>query len=282
MKKVALLILSISISQFVFSQIIYTDIIPDATLVPDYISDSYSIDFNNDLTPELVIFSAKQDTVIQSFPLTISGIAITTLGNTEIIASNTDIGGEDVIVADTLRHGHLISDASSYFSSSTPSLFPGVGIGIYAESILGNAPTGNFIDNGNLFFGVKFEIGANIHYGWVQVKMALDASSGVIYDFAYQSIPDSSILAGNVTDGFVSVSDYNLEEVVIYAANKKLHIITGNESGNMAIHNLLGKQLMNTQVNGNTNFAINDLSKGIYLVSFTNVRNTITKKVYIE
>jgi hypothetical protein len=116
----------------------------------------------------------------------------------------------------------------------------------------------------------------------VQVKVAADASSGIIYDFAYQSIADSSILAGNVEDGFVSVSNHNLEEVVIYAANKKLHLITGNESGNLAIHNLLGKQLINTQVNGNTNFDINDLSRGIYLVSFTNGRNTITKKVYIE
>jgi len=51
---------------------------------------------------------------------------------------------------------------------------------------------------------------------------------------------------------------------------------------NLAIYNLLGKQLITTQVNGNTNFAINDLSRGVYLVSFTNGINTITKKVYIE
>ena len=280
MKKATLLFLSIAISQFVFSQIIYTDIIPDDTLVPDYISDSRTIDFNNDLTPELVIFSAKQDTVIQAFAVTISGIAITTLGNTEIIASDTAIGGEIVVLGDTLRHGHVINSASAYLSSATPSVFPGVGLGIKIDLL--SVTSGDFIDNGNLFFGVKFEIGTNIHYGWVQVKVASDASSGIIYDFAYQSIADSSILAGNVEDGFVSVSNDNLEEVVIYAANKKLHLITSNESGNLAIYNLLGKQLITTQVNGNTNFAINDLSRGVYLVSFTNGINTITKKVYIE
>jgi hypothetical protein len=280
MKKATLLILSITISQFVFSQIIYTDVIPDDTLVPDYVSDTHLIDFNGDLTSELVIFSSKQDTVIQSFNVTISGIAMSTLGNTEIIAQITTIGNEDVVVADTLHHGHVISSASSYLSSATPSVFPGVGLGIKIDLL--SVTAGDFIDNGNLFFGVKFEIGTNIHYGWVQVKVAADASSGIIYDFAYQSIADSSILAGNVEDGFVSVSNHNLEEVVIYAANKKLHLITGNESGNLAIHNLLGKQLINTQVNGNTNFDINDLSRGIYLVSFTNGRNTITKKVYIE
>jgi hypothetical protein len=282
MKKATLLILSIAIIQFGFSQIIYTDIIPDDTLVPDYTADSRTIDFNDDFTPELIIFSSKQDTAIQTFPVTISGIVISTMGNTEIIAQITTLGNEDVVVADTLTHGDVISSSASYMSSNTPSVFPGVGLGIYAESGFGNFQAGNFIDNGNLFFGVKFEIGANIHYGWVQVKVAADASSGIIYDFAYQSIADSSIFAGNVEDGFVSVSNDNLEEVVIYAANKKLHLLTGNESGNLAIYNLLGKQLINTQINGNTNFDINDLSKGIYLVTFTNGLNTITKKVYIE
>ena len=282
MKKATLLILSIAISQFGFSQIIYTDVIPDDTLVPDYVSDTYLIDFNGDLTPELVIFSSKQDTVIPDIPVpvTISGIAISTMGNTEIIAQITTIGNEDVVVADTLQHGHVISGNSAYLSSSTPSVFPGVGLGIKTDIL--SLTAGDFIDNGNLFFGVKFEIGANIHYGWVQVKVAVDASSGIIYDYAYQSIADSSILAGNIQDGFVSVSNDNLQDVVIYAANKKLHIRTGNESGNLRIHNLLGKQLVKTMVNGSTNFDINDLSKGIYLVSFTNGINTITKKVYIE
>ena len=278
MKKATLLILSIAISQFGFSQIIYTDLIPDDTLVPDYVSDSHSIDFNGDSSSELIIFSSKQDTAIQGFPVTISGIVISTLGNTEIIAQITSIGNEDVVVADTLAHGDFVSSASSYMSSNTPSVFPGVGLGIEA---LGST-VGNFSDNGNLFFGVKFEIGTNIHYGWVQVKIAADASSGIIYDFAYQSITDSSILAGNIENGFVNVSNHNLEDVVIYASNKKICITTGNESGNLLIHNLLGKQLMNTQVKGNINFDVNDLSKGIYLVSFTNGINTITKKVYIE
>ena len=95
----------------------------------------------------------------------------------------------------------------------------------------------------------------------MQVKVAADASSGIIYDFAYQSIADSSILAGNVEDGFVSVSNDNLEEVVIYAANKKLHLITGNESGNLAIYNLLGKQLITPRLMGTLTLLLMTLVK---------------------
>ena len=71
-------------------------------------------------------------------------------------------------------------------------------------------------------------------------------------------------------DGFVNVSNRNLDEVVVYAANQKIHVITGKESGTLIIHNLLGKQLMSTTVSGNISLGYNDLSKGIYLVSFTN------------
>ncbi len=78
------------------------------------------------------------------------------------------------------------------------------------------------------------------------------------------------------------ISNGNSEEVVIYAANKKLHVITGKDSGSLVIHNLLGKQLISTTINGNISLDINDLSKGIYLVSFANGTSTITKKVYIE
>jgi len=280
MKKATLLIFSIAISQFVFSQIIYTDVIPDDTLVPDYTTDSRTIDFDGDFTPELIIFSTKVDTIVSGFNVTLSGIAISTMGNTEIIAQITTIGNEDVVIADTLQTGNNIDVGANYLSSATPSVFPGVGLGIQSDFF--SVAQGDFINNGDLYFGVKFDISANTHYGWVRVKIDTLAESGIIYDFAYQSIADSSIFAGDTDSGFISVSNANLEEVVIYAANKKLHIITGNESGNLAIHNLLGKQLINTQVNGNTNFDINDLSKGIYLVSFTNGINTITKKVYIE
>ena len=280
MKKATLLIFSIAISQFVFSQIIYTDVIPDDTLVPDYTTDSRTIDFDGDFTPELIIFSTKVDTIVSGFNVTLSGIAISTMGNTEIIAQITTIGNEDVVIADTLHTGNNIDAAANYLSSATPSVFPGVGLGIQSDFF--SVAQGDFIDNGDLYFGVKFDISANTHYGWVRVNIDTLAGSGIIYDFAYQSIADSSIFAGDTDSGFISVSNANLEEVVIYAANNKLHIIIGNESGNLAIHNLLGKQLINTQVNGNTNFDINDLSKGIYLVSFTNGINTITKKVYIE
>ena len=88
------------------------------------------------MTPELVIFSAKQDTVIQAFAVTISGIAITTLGNTEIIAKCTAIGMRDVVVADTLRHGHVINSASSYLSSAYAFRFSGCWFRDLVESVL--------------------------------------------------------------------------------------------------------------------------------------------------
>ena len=133
MKFFASVLLTVFVTSIGVSQIIYTDLIPDDTLVPDYISDSRTIDFDGDINPELIIFSTKQDTIISGFNVTLSGIAISTLGNTEIIAQISTVGNEDIVLADTLQNGSLISSSAAYMSSATPSVFPGVGLGIQTD-----------------------------------------------------------------------------------------------------------------------------------------------------
>lgn len=279
MKKYIPVLLLAFLTSNISSQIVYTDVIPDDTLVADYVSDSHTIDFDGDLNPELVIFSTKQDTVISGFPVTLTGLAISTLGSTEIISSITTIGNEDVVVADTISHGQLIGPMANYLSSATPSVFPGVGLGIQAN--LMGLKAGDFINNGKLFVGVKFDISANVHYGWIQISIDSAAVSGIVYDFAYQSIADSTIYAGAIENDFVNVSTNDLSDINIYSAHKKLHFV-GSVSGTLSMFNLLGKQVLNKKVNSNEVINVAELNKGIYLVSFTAGASTITKKVFID
>jgi len=280
MKKIAFLVFATLLSSVAFSQIIYTDLIPDDTLVPDYVSDSRVIDIDGDFNSDLIIFSSKQDTVISGFNVTLSGVAISTLGNTEIIAQIQTIGNEDLVIADTLHNGDIIGASGAYLSSATPSVFPGVGLGIQTDFF--SIAAGDFINNGDLYFGVKFDISAATHYGWVRVKIDSLASSGIIYDFAYQSIADSSILAGDTDSGFISVEANSLDNVAIYNANNNLHISSNVERGEVSVYNLLGKRLINARINKEGILNVEHLNKGVYLVSFTNGKSTITKKVYID
>jgi len=48
------------------------------------------------------------------------------------------------------------------------------------------------------FLGVKFKIGTNTHYGWVNVHAGDLATNAVITDYAYEDIPCEGIGAGHI------------------------------------------------------------------------------------
>lgn len=52
----------------------------------------------------------------------------------------------------------------------------------------------------NAFLGVEFFIDANIHYGWINVKIEEDFPFGRIYGWAYGSTPNTPILAGAIPE----------------------------------------------------------------------------------
>lgn len=52
------------------------------------------------------------------------------------------------------------------------------------------------IDSG-YYLGVKFEIGNNTHYGWIQYKANSDATIGTIIDWAYEDVPGKAIKTGD-------------------------------------------------------------------------------------
>ena len=56
----------------------------------------------------------------------------------------------------------------------------------------------NFPGEGNKYIGVYFHIGSDMHYGWIQVNIPEDVTQISIIDWAYESTPDTEILAGDV------------------------------------------------------------------------------------
>jgi len=54
---------------------------------------------------------------------------------------------------------------------------------------------GEFIGNTG-FLGVKFKIGTNTHYGWIQIEGGDPPIYGKVIDWAYEDQPDTAILAG--------------------------------------------------------------------------------------
>ena len=70
---------------------------------------------------------------------------------------------------------------------------------VSSDNLAANNPSasGNFLDTKKGFLGVKFIIGSDTHYGWIQFQTNEDASKGTIIDWAYEDTPDKDIKAGN-------------------------------------------------------------------------------------
>ncbi len=58
----------------------------------------------------------------------------------------------------------------------------------------------NGTGNGTGYLGVRFQIAANTHYGWIRydgtASVTGPVATGLIVDWAYENTPDASILAG--------------------------------------------------------------------------------------
>ncbi len=62
---------------------------------------------------------------------------------------------------------------------------------------VGHSVRGNFPGTSDKYVGVKFVIGANTNYGWIQVQMPADPTVSVtITGYAYNNVADDAIYAG--------------------------------------------------------------------------------------
>lgn len=279
MKKVVPFLVVSFISIVGMAQINYTDI-PDVVLTAAN-SDSKTIDLDGDNVIDLIVFSSVKDTTIQGFSTTITGVAITTMGSTGIIASNVQIGNETVIIADTLKTGHMIDVNSTYLNSATPSVYPGVGLGIHSS--FGDFSAGDFIAQPPLYFGVKFDISGNTHYGWVRVSIAGGAVSGTLYEYGYEQTADTGIEAGKMSsNNFVDIEKAGKIDAEVYAHGKQIIVRGDNLLGDLEIINLIGKTVYQNAITGPKTINLNDLSEGIYLITYSEGNQRLTKKVLIQ
>jgi hypothetical protein len=275
MKRIILPILSLSIALVSNAQANYTDINPDQVLNATYTGESYALDMDGDATTDLVIFGVKKDTTFSSVAVTITGVAITTMGNTEVIGRSQLMGAETVLVADTLSTGAVIDGSLNYVNSNTPSIFPGVGLG--AKDNFGAASIGQFRGQGMKYFGVKFEISGAVHYGWVRMSVSSDAAVGTIDSYGYEATAGTQSVAGQMGSVFASVQE-NFDDLKVYTFNGDLYI-SDSEKGSVEIYNLIGNKVQSFVNNGTSTVSMNEMPEGIYLVNYTKGMVTRTFKV---
>jgi hypothetical protein len=139
------------------------------------------------------------------------------------------------------------------------------------------------------YIGVKFDISGNTHYGWIRVDADLSTTtpsawSITIKDFAYQSIPDSSILAGDM--GGTTNLNERFANTKIFAANKQINLAFNEadySNTQISVYNNLG-QLVHQQEATNQKEII-DMSAypmGMYIVKLQTAGAVLSKKIILK
>ena len=277
MNKVLLFIGAFALLTSATAQSTYYDYDPDEEIHATYAGESVNIDFDNDQNPELTIYGTKHDTTFSGFPVTLVGFAMNTYGNTEVVGRTTTLGTETVLEADTILVGSSIDGAATYVNSSTPSVFPGVGLTAEAQGM--GASVGQFAGAGHKYIGVKFEISGATHYGWIRVSVSATHDTCVVDSYAYETTAATGIDAGDMGGSVVGITEPSFAANVIMQNDQ--FKVSGLNGGKVTIYNILGEIEMSRTIAGDQVYLPADkLSSGVYLVSCKQGSKVITYKVF--
>lgn len=135
------------------------------------------------------------------------------------------------------------------------------------------------------YLGMRFQIGSNVHYGWIRLDIDDKASKITIKDYAYNTEPFEPILAGE-QNATTSIENTDLlKEVAVYSYGNKIKI-AGNSELNTAvisIHNLMGQLVYTNQLQGsNAEIELNETTGNYYVVSIQKQDAVVTKKVFVK
>lgn len=186
---ITILIFNATISISVKGLIIYHDVIPNATITcsGNSCNQKYNIDLNNDsvIDFELTTIHSHFNGGMGIPPFTMSAVSILPKSSNAVATDSNYVSqliAMQSIDSSLLWHYSTGQYLKRYFQvASNPQTITG---------LWSNALTG--------YLGLKLVVGAQTYYGWLrmQINVSLSSASMTIMDFAYNSIPNQPILAG--------------------------------------------------------------------------------------
>ncbi|MCH7535603.1 MAG: T9SS type A sorting domain-containing protein [Bacteroidetes bacterium] len=268
------------------ANIIYTDVNPDALLTLAGVN-VYEIDLNNDAISdfEFYIGTTIYSYAGSTYPITYIaawGIKIntgTTSTYTFMANPMNRLGG--VNGAAPATYGKPFAIPASNLINSTYA-FPSAGstswVGSFATTWAW--PVGpKFWANGggtaNEYFGAKFEIAGQTHYGWINASVTNAMPATItIHGYAYENVAGVGITTGDMA---VGLKGGKTSRVDIYSFGRTINVNASNAS-KVEVFDMVGKRVYTGSLNRATNKIDMSGHNGMHIVKV----GTTTKKVYIN
>lgn len=248
----------------VFAQIIYTDIIPDTTIIAaDDSWGTFSVDINQDST---------EDYLLNHHNMLIS------MNYQKIEIGASHINAE--ILCDTSAGNYPLSlPFGQSINSSIINWYYPVGWMVHLNE---NGTSGNWIGVTDQYLAVRIKLNGQWHYGWIRLDIPTNAGSYTVKDFAYESIPDKAITAGD--NGQTVIEDISIKpEIIIFPnpSNGKFNIKSDCNINFIEIYNSHGEKIYSTSIKKQAinEIDISDSSKGIYFLKIYDGVNVYIEKI---
>lgn len=281
------------------AQIIYTDIDPDSIIAVD--AAIFELDLNadgtNDFTLTKRFLASYNPTIYTTYGGVFAGtiqlnhIYGTAQGSNALLGEVSPYGfqypfamdlDDDICDGGTWLNGNYQSLAYSYGYKLI------IGSGIYSYVQLSG--DGNwFGGQTDKYLGLKLVDEGNTYYGWLRMDVASDNIAFAVKDYAFQSVADSCIRAGQLVDDTIVqpfVSDLP-ESLNLYSFGQT--IIWQDRSGTwsngiLQVYNMNGQLLLEHAMGGAGNGRVDlpFVAAGVYQLVYRQEDHIYTKKLFLE
>jgi hypothetical protein len=239
-------------------QVVYTDVDPDET-VDDGI---FEVDFNDD---GIVDFEITNNGA--------AGNAVRMYNDNSNSVMGVNFGG-NYNYPSVLNSGSLIGDVANFTAHPVYQTLNWDGCA-YTNSQWCDGQVDKFV-------GVRFNVGSDQHYGWIQLDVPADASTFTIKGFAFESTPDADILAGD--QGTLGLGDANFNDFNYALDSRNNLILTSNTAmERLTLVNVLGQQVMDRALSSNSESVdLNNLNSGLYIARVSIEGTAKTFKIVVR
>lgn len=280
------------------AQIVYTDVVPDSTFCND--GDVYNLDLNNDMINDFAIVKSSSTSYgyggsypnIYSWSSSNRQIDVNPMASNQVLRMGSGaaaLSSGASIGASASSWGGSTYMAQGYYSwSYSMYTYYSTSYGTQTNtwSSYWSYSSGNWKNqnNSDKYLGLEFKIGTQTHYGWARLSVD-NANCFTIEEYAYESTPNTTILAGDKGLS-TSISDLNLiPNVTVYAANEVLNVKVPAEviGFNVKLIDMLGRTIVNeTIASSNHKVDIANNSKGVYIVLIEGEGKAFSEKITIN
>ncbi len=230
------------------SQIIYTDIIPDA--IP---SVTYPLDLNNDMITDFLI--QFQSTKLMCIPQ-----------NSNAYAGDF-VGGFHLAYA-LSQSNSICSSLTTWYDSNNPgTMYLGTSLGYWVGAT-------------NKYLALKLIVGANTYYGWVRLDILFSGGSFAVKDYAFESTPNTCVQAGQTTLGITKNTNKNSSSIFPnpFISSTTIQTTENLNNATLTIFNSYGQMVKQVNnISGQTISLLRDnLPSGLYFIHLTQNNKLIT------